>query len=97
MIPGVYFGCQCLARRSGGRAGRWLKADSAGNIRDINVKKRRIGSARQAIMHRFGKSSIRTASGFAFVSGVLVLPTQSSAQYINIDGMIRHAEAKPAI
>jgi len=42
-------------------------------------------------MHRFGKSSIWTAAGFAFVSGLLVLPTQSSAQYINIEGMIRGA------
>jgi len=30
-------------------------------------------------MHRFDKSSIWTAAGFAFVSGVLVLPTLSSA------------------
>ena len=42
-------------------------------------------------MHRFGKSSIWTAAGFAFVSGLLLLPTQSSAQYINIEGMIRGA------
>jgi len=79
MIPDVYFGCQCLARRSGGRPGRWLKADSAGNIRDINVKKCRIGSPPHTVMHRFDKSSIWTAAGFAFVSGLLVLPTLSSA------------------
>src|ERR1700719_1624562 len=42
-------------------------------------------------MHRFGKTSIWTAAGFAFVSGLLLLPTQSSAQYINIEGMIRGA------
>jgi hypothetical protein len=42
-------------------------------------------------MHRFGKSTIWTAAGFAFVSGLLLLPTQSSAQYINIEGMIRGA------
>jgi hypothetical protein len=42
-------------------------------------------------MHRFGKSSIWAAAGFAFVSGLLLLPTQSSAQYINIEGMIRGA------
>src|SRR5580704_9762308 len=42
-------------------------------------------------MHRFGKSSIWTAAGFAFVSGLLLLPTQSSAQYINVEGMIRGA------
>ena len=42
-------------------------------------------------MHRFGKSSIWTAAGFAFVTGLLSLPTQSSAQYINIEGMIRGA------
>jgi len=42
-------------------------------------------------MHRFGKSSIWTAAGFAFVSGLLLLPTPSSAQYINIEGMIRGA------
>jgi hypothetical protein len=42
-------------------------------------------------MHRFGRSSIWTAAGFAFVSGLLLLPTQSSAQYINIEGMIRGA------
>ena len=42
-------------------------------------------------MHRFGKSSIWTAAGFAFVTGLLLLPTQSSAQYINIEGMIRGA------
>src|ERR1700731_3048327 len=42
-------------------------------------------------MHRFGKSSIWMAAGFAFVSGLLLLPTQSSAQYINIEGMIRGA------
>jgi hypothetical protein len=42
-------------------------------------------------MHRFGKSSIWTAAGFAFVSGLLLLPSQSSAQYINIEGMIRGA------
>jgi hypothetical protein len=42
-------------------------------------------------MHRFGKSSIWTAAGFAFASGLLLLPTQSSAQYINIEGMIRGA------
>jgi hypothetical protein len=42
-------------------------------------------------MHRFGKTSIWTAAGFAFVSGLLLLPMQSSAQYINIEGMIRGA------
>jgi hypothetical protein len=42
-------------------------------------------------MRRFGKSSIWTAAGFAFVAGLLLLPTQSSAQYINIEGMIRGA------
>lgn len=42
-------------------------------------------------MQRFGKSSIWAAAGFAFVSGLLLLPTQSSAQYINIEGMIRGA------
>jgi hypothetical protein len=46
---------------------------------------------RETIMHRFGKSSVWTAAGFAFVSGLLLLPTQSSAQYINIEGMIRGA------
>jgi hypothetical protein len=91
MIPDVYFGCQCLARRSGGPPGRLLKTDSSGNIRDINVKKCGIGSARETVMHRFGKSSIWTAAGFVFVSGLLLLPTQSSAQYINIEGMIRGA------
>jgi hypothetical protein len=97
MIPDVYFDCQCLARRSGGPPGRWLKADSAGNIRDINVKKCRLGSAPKTVMHRFGKSSIWMAAGFAFVSGLLVQPTQSSAQYINIEGMVRRAESKPVI
>jgi hypothetical protein len=43
------------------------------------------------------QSSIWTAAGFAFVSGLLVLPTLSSAQYINIEGVIRRAEAKPVI
>jgi hypothetical protein len=37
-----------------------------------------------------GKSSIWTVAGFACVSGVLLLPTQASAQF-NIDGLIRGA------
>jgi hypothetical protein len=42
-------------------------------------------------MHGIGKSSIWTAAGFAFVSGILLLqPTQASAQF-NIEGLIRGA------
>ena len=42
-------------------------------------------------MHGIGKSSIWTAAGFAFVSGlVLLAPTQASAQF-NIEGIIRGA------
>ena len=42
-------------------------------------------------MQGFGKSSMWTAAGFAFVSGlVLMQPTQASAQF-NIDGIIRGA------
>jgi hypothetical protein len=42
-------------------------------------------------MHGTGKSSIWTAAGFAFVSGLLLLqPTQASAQF-NIEGLIRGA------
>ena len=42
-------------------------------------------------MHGIGKSSMWTAAGFAFVSGLLLLlPTQASAQF-NIEGLIRGA------
>lgn len=42
-------------------------------------------------MHGIGKSSIWTAAGFAFVSGLMLLqPTQASAQF-NIEGLIRGA------
>ena len=42
-------------------------------------------------MHGFGKSSMWTAAGFAFVCGLVLLqPTQSSAQF-NIEGIIRGA------
>jgi hypothetical protein len=50
-----------------------------------------IGSERGTAMHGIGKSSIWTAAGFAFVSGLLLLqPTQASAQF-NIEGLIRGA------
>jgi hypothetical protein len=54
-------------------------------------KKAGIGSKRETAMHRFGKFSIWTAAGLVCVSGLLLLPTPSSAQYINIEGMIRGA------
>jgi|SRR5579864_1087687 len=42
-------------------------------------------------MRGIGKSSMWTAAGFAFVSGVVLLqPTQASAQF-NIEGIIRGA------
>ena len=42
-------------------------------------------------MHGFGKSSMRTAAGFAFVGGLVLLqPTEASAQF-NIEGIIRGA------
>jgi hypothetical protein len=68
-----------------------LKADSSGSIRRVNGKKAAIGSERETAMHGIGKSSIWTAAGFAFVSGLLLLqPTQASAQF-NIEGLIRGA------
>ena len=42
-------------------------------------------------MHGFGKSSMWTAAGFAFVGGLVLLqPTEASAQF-NIEGIIRGA------
>ncbi len=42
-------------------------------------------------MHGIGKSSIWSAAGFAFVSGLVLLqPTEASAQF-NIEGIIRGA------
>lgn len=42
-------------------------------------------------MQGFGKSSIWTAAGFAFVGGLVLLqPTQASAQF-NIEGIVRGA------
>jgi hypothetical protein len=68
-----------------------LKADSSGSIRRVNWVKAAIGSERETAMRGIGKSSIWTAAGFAFVSGLLLLqPTQASAQF-NIEGLIRGA------
>jgi hypothetical protein len=67
-----------------------LKADSSGNIRGLNREKS-CGwfGAGETAMRGIGKSSMWTAAGFAFVSGLVLLqPTQASAQF-NIDGIIR--------
>jgi hypothetical protein len=49
------------------------------------------GSERETAMLGFGKSSIWTAAGFAFVGGLVLLqPTKASAQF-NIEGIIRGA------
>jgi hypothetical protein len=74
-----------------------LKTDSSGNIRGLNrEKKAAVGSERETAMHGIGKSSmckssVGTAAGFAFVSGLVLLqPTQASAQF-NFEGIIRGA------
>jgi hypothetical protein len=67
------------------------KTDSSGNIRNLTWKKSAVGSERGTAMHGIGKSSMWTAAGFAFASGLVLLqPTQAAAQ-INIEGMIRGA------
>jgi hypothetical protein len=73
-----------------------LKTDSSGNIRGLSREKAAVGSERETAMRGIGKSSMCkssmwTAAGFAFVSGLVLLqPTQASAQF-NIEGIIRGA------
>jgi hypothetical protein len=68
-----------------------LKTDSSGNIQGKSREKSAIGSERETAMHGFGKSSMRTAAGFALVGGLVLLqPTEASAQF-NIEGIIRGA------
>jgi hypothetical protein len=68
-----------------------LKTDSSGNIQGKSREKSAIGSERETAMQGFGKSSMRTAAGFAFVGGLVLLqPTEASAQF-NIEGIIRGA------
>jgi hypothetical protein len=79
----------CLIRRR--TADCSLNADSSGNIRGQSRQKKRGRFERETAMQGFGKSSIWTAAGFAFVGGLVLLqPTQASAQ-INIEGIVRGA------